>query len=229
MSSAKSFERRSFYARAGKRFVDVACSLVGLVAVSPLMLIVAAAVKLTTEGPVLFRQVRVGQFGKEFRILKFRTMRPQSPDGASLLTASGDSRITRVGKYLRKAKIDELPQLINVLAGEMSLVGPRPEVPHYVASYSPAQKSVLDVKPGITGLSTHQFRNEEELLAERTDKESFYLTTILPTKIAIDLTYCQKITFGNDAKLIFATLAAVFGLGSNRSQQTLRNFRTSSE
>lgn len=222
MRPAESSNKTGFYEQTGKRFFDASCALVGLVILSPLMVITAVAVKLTSKGPVLFTQPRVGQFGKPFHILKLRTMRHQPFEKASLLTASGDSRITALGKYLRKTKIDELPQLINVLVGEMSLVGPRPEVPYYVATYNPAQRKVLDAKPGITGLSTHQFRNEEELLASQQDKETFYLTTVLPRKLDIDLAYCENISFWCDLKLILVTLVGISGVSrilAARSQQ----------
>lgn len=211
----------SFYFQTGKRLFDFACASVGLIALSPLLAIVGLAVKLTSHGPVLFTQFRVGQFGKPFRILKFRTMRHQAGETASLLTASGDSRITPIGKLLRKTKIDELPQLINVLLGDMSLVGPRPEVPRYVAAYTERQRTILALKPGITGLSTHQFRNEEELLAQQQNKEEFYMTTVLPAKLDIDLAYCGRITFWRDLRVIFATLAGLSGIMPAHSQQEI--------
>jgi lipopolysaccharide/colanic/teichoic acid biosynthesis glycosyltransferase len=207
--------------RRGKRWFDALCALLGLILLSPLLLLVALAVKLASSGPILFRQIRIGQFGRPFRILKFRTMKDEKSGGASLLTASGDSRVTRLGRFLRKSKMDELPQLANVLFGQMSLVGPRPEVPLYVATYAARHRAVLDVRPGITGLSTHQFRNEEELLASQPDKESFYTTVILPTKLDMDLAYCQRITFWQDLRLIFATLAGIPRVQPENSEQEI--------
>jgi lipopolysaccharide/colanic/teichoic acid biosynthesis glycosyltransferase len=166
-------------------------------------------VKLTSHGPVFFRQVRTGQFGRPFAIIKFRTMKHVNSAGASLLTAAGDPRVTKVGKWLRKAKLDELPQLINVLSGQMSLVGPRPEVPVYVATYSERQRAILAARPGITCLSTHHFANEEDLLSKQADKERCYLESILPAKLEMDLIYCADISFRSDLKLIFATLAGI--------------------
>jgi len=207
----------TFYIRAGKRLLDLAVSSVGLVVLSPLLLLVAVAVRLSSPGPALFRQVRVGQFEKPFLIWKFRTMR-QSNSG-SLLTAAGDSRITPLGRWLRKSKLDEFPQLFNVFRGEMSLVGPRPEVPLYTAHYSAQQKEVFQAKPGITGPSI--IMDEEELMAGQPDKEAFYLSTIMPAKLEIDLAYCQNVRFGGDLRMILATagrlgakLGSVFGVAT---------------
>lgn len=192
----------TFYIRRGKRLLDLLVSSVGLIVLSPLLLLVAAAARLSSPGPALFRQVRIGQFEKPFLIWKFRTMR-QSNSGP-LLTAAGDSRITPLGRWLRKTKIDEFPQLFNVFRGEMSLVGPRPEVPLYTARYSAGQKEVFQAKPGITGPSI--IMDEEELMAGQPDKEAFYLSTIMPAKLEIDLAYCQNVRFGEDLRMIFATL-----------------------
>lgn len=209
----------NFYSRIGKRSFDAASAFIGLVVLSPLFVVVALAVKLTSRGPAFFGQVRVGQFGKPFRILKFRTMKHGGSAATSLLTAKGDSRVTRLGEFLRKRKIDELPQLMNVLIGDMSLVGPRPEVPRYVATYTERQKAVFSLKPGITGLSTKRFANEEDLLANQSDKESFYLTTILPSKLEMELRYCEDISFSLDLKLIFATLAGIWKVFPVQSPQ----------
>jgi len=207
----------TFYIRTGKRLLDLAVSSVGLIVLSPLLLLVAVAVRLSSPGPALFRQVRVGQFEKPFLIWKFRTMR-QSNSG-SLLTAAGDSRITPLGRWLRKTKLDEFPQLFNVFSGEMSLVGPRPEVPLYTAHYSAQQKEVFQAKPGITGPSI--IMDEEELMAGQPDKEAFYLSTIMPAKLEIDLAYCQNVRFGEDLRMILATagrlgakVGSAFGVAS---------------
>ncbi len=188
--------------------VDAACALFGLIVLSPLLFLVALFVKLTSSGPAFFRQVRIGQFGRPFQIFKFRTMK-HSPSGSGpLLTAEGDTRITPFGKWLRKSKVDELPQLINVLLGDMSLVGPRPEVPRYVGEYTDRQKKTLLLKPGITGPSANVY--EEQLLRGHLDKETLYLTTILPAKLEIDIAYCESVTFTEDVKLIIQTFWKIF-------------------
>jgi len=196
---------QTFYGRFGKRWLDVAAASAGLVALSPLFLIAALMIKVTSRGPVFFRQIRVGRFGKTFRIFKFRSMKVADSKNESLLTAAGDPRVNAVGRWLRKTKTDELPQLINVLAGEMSLVGPRPEVPKYVAAYSETQRQVLRVRPGITSPAANNYVNEEELLAGQTDKDAFYLAMLLPAKLATDLAYCEDVRLVEDLKLIFAT------------------------
>ncbi len=201
-------ETSSLYLRSGKRWLDVTCTAVGLIVLSPLLAIVAAAVKLTSRGPALFRQIRLGQFGKPFWMFKFRTMVEGASAGSSL-TAAGDPRITPLGAWLRKTKIDELPQLFNVFLGDMSLVGPRPEVPEYTAGYTERQKRVFAAKPGVTGPSINVY--EEELLARQFDKESFYLKTILPAKLEIDIQYAESVTFRGDLKLILATFPKIFG------------------
>jgi len=200
-----------FYERLGKRFVDLLASICGLIVVAPLFLAIAVAVKVTSRGPVFFRQVRVGQFEEPFRIFKFRSMSGSASGPGALLTASGDPRITIVGRWLRKSKLDELPQLINVLLGEMSLVGPRPEVPQYTAAYTDRQRQVLQARPGITGPAAIGHVREEELLAVQADKLGFYLQVLMPAKLEIDLKYCSAITFQGDVRLILATLASIFG------------------
>lgn len=199
---------RGFYFETGKRCLDIACAFCGLILLSPVLVAVALAVSLTSYGPVFFRQVRVGRRGRPFRIFKFRTMFQHSGNSGSLLTAAGDPRITPLGRWLRKSKFDELPQLINVLAGDMSLVGPRPEVPAYVAAYAEAYEPILLAKPGITGPSANVY--EEELLAGNSDKETFYLTCVLPAKLKIDAAYCRDIRFSTDLRVLFRTLATLF-------------------
>lgn len=206
-SSASSPRRQGFYLSFGKPLLDRFASALGLLIASPLLAAAAIAVRLDSAGPVLFRQKRVGREGRLFEIFKFRTM-VDRPDRPGLrITASDDARITRVGRWLRKTKLDELPQLFNVLRGDMSLVGPRPEVPEYVAAYDAAQASVLQLRPGITGPASITFLDEEKVLAERQDKESFYLHSLLPQKLALDLRYVENVNFLNDTLLILATLA----------------------
>jgi lipopolysaccharide/colanic/teichoic acid biosynthesis glycosyltransferase len=201
---------RTFYFRAGKRALDCAGSLAGLILLSPLTFAVALLIKLTSPGPAFFRQVRVGRFGRPFRIVKFRSMVENADCGGPAITASGDSRITAVGRWMRKTKIDEIPQLWNVLTGDMSLVGPRPEVPDYAAMYTDAQRRVLFVKPGITGPSANAFVYEEEILARQMEVGNFYVAEILPKKLELDLRYCDNIRLGSDIKIILATFAKLF-------------------
>jgi lipopolysaccharide/colanic/teichoic acid biosynthesis glycosyltransferase len=170
---------------------------------SPLLAVVALAVLLGSGWPVLFRQARVGQRGKAFQLLKFRTMR-NGKRGPSI-TARGDSRITGVGRFLRKFKLDELPQLWNVVRGEMGLVGPRPEVPEFVDMNNPVWRSVLEVRPGITDPASIAFRNEEEILAKAADPIALYESSLLPAKLALNLAYLEKKCFWLDIKVIFLT------------------------
>jgi lipopolysaccharide/colanic/teichoic acid biosynthesis glycosyltransferase len=195
-----------------KRAFDIVFSLMGLAALSPVLLVLAALVKLSDGGPVFFRQERVGQLGRRFRILKFRSMVVNAERLGLSLTQDGDPRITRVGRFLRKTKLDELPQLWNVLVGEMSFVGPRPEVPRYVDQYTPTQRRVLALKPGITDLATLEFRNEEELLlsmgGETVDGgvEKFYVEYCIPRKIELNLAYAQRANLWQDTLVILRTL-----------------------
>jgi lipopolysaccharide/colanic/teichoic acid biosynthesis glycosyltransferase len=192
----------SFYVRFGKRAFDLTAAAAGIVLLSPLLAAVGLAVRLTNGGPMLFRQIRVGQFGKPFELLKFRSMRVGSEKG-SQLTAVGDPRITPLGIWLRRTKMDELPQLWNVVRGDMSIVGPRPEVPRFVAQYSDRQRSVLNARPGITGPEINV--SEEELLARQVDKEQFYLNTLLPAKLETDLAYVNEICFYTDLDVLLQT------------------------
>jgi lipopolysaccharide/colanic/teichoic acid biosynthesis glycosyltransferase len=189
-----------------KRLYDLAFSAVGLAVLSPLLILVGIAVKCSDGGPVIFRQRRIGQCGRPFYILKFRTMFVNAEHAGLSVTRLGDSRVTPVGRFLRKAKLDELPQLWNVLRGEMSLVGPRPEVPRYVERYTPVQRRVLELKPGITDLATLEFRNEEELLSSAGDVEQFYLTYCVPRKIELNLRYAREANLWRDSQIIFQTL-----------------------
>lgn len=193
-----------------KRLFDIFVSGVGLVVLSPLFLIVAVWIKLDSTGPVFYRQVRVGKGNQDFKIFKFRTMRIGS-DRGSLITVGGrDPRITTSGYFLRKTKIDELPQLINVLIGDMSLVGPRPEVRHYVNYWTPEQMRVLDVRPGITDPASIRYCNENELLEKADDPESFYINVIMQDKIGLYLDYVDNNGFWRDLQLIFSTVFAIF-------------------
>ena len=201
---------QSTYSRTGKRWFDAVCAFFGLLVLSPVLFLVALLVRLTSSGPAFFRQVRTGQFGRPFQILKFRTMEDSASGSGPLLTAEGDARITPFGKWLRKSKVDELPQLINVLLGDMSLVGPRPEVPRYARKYTDRQKKILLVKPGITGRSAILYEGEEALLSGHADIEAFYLTTILPAKLEIDIAYGETLSFREDVRLIIQTFWKVF-------------------
>ena len=201
---------KKFYMVFGKRWFDAACSLGGLILFFPVLLIVALAIKCSSRGPVFFRQVRLGAIGRPFRIWKFRTMAGNADGDGPLITADGDVRITWVGRWLRRSKIDELPQLLNVLAGEMSLVGPRPEVPMYSDAYTGSYRRILLAKPGITGPAANCYLREEELLASQPDKVNFYLTAILPRKLELDLKYCEEIRFVNDVNWICFTFANLF-------------------
>jgi lipopolysaccharide/colanic/teichoic acid biosynthesis glycosyltransferase len=196
----------TFYIRFGKRCCDLVFSFLALFLLSPFLLLVAIAVRLTSPGPAFFLQTRVGQSGKPFRILKFRTMR--SSAAGPLVTAAGDPRVTPLGYWLRKTKIDEFPQLFNVLLGHMSLVGPRPEVPHYTRQYSPRQQQVLAARPGITSPLINF--DEEELMSTRTDREHFYVTTVMPAKLEIDLAYVDDIRFLHDHRILFDTTVHLF-------------------
>ena len=193
-----------------KRLFDIIASGCGLLLLSPLLLCIAIWIKLDSEGPVFFRQVRVGRYNKDFRIFKFRSMRVGSDKGSLVTIGGRDSRITRSGYFIRKFKIDELPQLINVFIGDMSLVGPRPEVRHYVNYWTPEQLHVLDVRPGITDPASIKYRNENELLEKADDPEKFYIEVIMQEKILLYLQYVKNASFLYDIKLIFNTLWVVF-------------------
>ena len=192
--------------RAGKRALDATASLAGLVLLSPVLAAIAAAIKLDTPGTVFYRQERVGRAGVPFRIWKFRTMVAGAASLGGALTVGDDSRITEVGRLLRRFKLDELPQLANVLTGEMSLVGPRPEVPRYVALYTEAQRRVLDLVPGITDPASIAYRDEATLLAQRPDPETAYVQEIMPDKIRLNLEYAGRASMRSDLGLIWRTI-----------------------
>jgi lipopolysaccharide/colanic/teichoic acid biosynthesis glycosyltransferase len=199
----------TLYCRAGKILFDSCTAALGLVITSPLLVICAALIRLNDGGPAIFRQRRVGQNGRPFQLIKFRTMVEGAQENGPTITVRGDARLTSIGRFLRRTKLDELPQLWNVLRGEMSLVGPRPEVPEYVSTYSERQRGVLRWKPGITGPASLLYVDEEEILAGRKDCESAYLHEVMPRKLEIDLRYCERMSFLGDVKLIAATLRAV--------------------
>ena len=192
-----------------KRLFDIVASGFGLLVLSPLLLILAIWIKLDSAGPIFYRQVRVGRGNMDFRIFKFRSMRVGSDKGSLVTIGGRDPRVTRSGYYIRKYKFDELPQLINVLLGDMSLVGPRPEVRHYVDYWTPEQMHVLDVRPGITDPASIRFRNENELMAAADDPESYYIHVIMQEKIKLYLEYVQNASFWYDIKLIFQTLRVI--------------------
>ena len=186
--------------------IDFLLALIGLIILSPVLILVALFIKLTSKGPVFFMQSRVGKDGKDFRVFKFRTMYTQA-EKLGLLTVGGkDNRITAIGYYLRKFKIDELPQLLNVLKGEMSLVGPRPEVRRYVDMYSIDQIKALNVLPGITDYASIAYRNENEMLASASNPEEYYIKEIMPNKIELNFKYINNRSVTEYFKIIGMTL-----------------------
>ena len=190
-----------------KRLFDLLVSGAGLLLLSPLLVGIALWIKLDSRGPVFFRQQRVGRFGAPFRIHKFRSMLAEAPRAGPQLTVGADPRITRAGRFLRRSKLDELPQLFDVLAGSMSLVGPRPEVPRYVALYPAALRDkVLSVRPGITDPASIMYRDESALLARATDPERVYIEQIMPAKLRYAAEYVDHMSLANDVRLIGATL-----------------------
>src|SRR5580704_9630899 len=193
---------------------DVMCSAAGLILLVPVFAEVAVAIILDDGLPVLFSQTRVGRNGRLFRIWKFRTMRRGSP--GSVITASGDARVTRAGARLRKYKLDELPQLLNVLKGDMSLIGPRPEVPEHVQFQAPMWQAILQVRPGITDLATLLYRDEERILGTCQNVDTFYRESVLPAKLFWNLAYLRSRSFWQDLKLIFLTIRfSLFPQGFN--------------
>jgi lipopolysaccharide/colanic/teichoic acid biosynthesis glycosyltransferase len=200
--------RRRFYA-AAKRALDLAASGLGLVVVSPILLVAAIAVRFDSGGPILFRQTRVGRSFRPFSIYKFRTMTVDAPERGSQITAGSDPRITSSGRWLRKSKIDELPQLFNVFLGDMSLVGPRPEVPKYVEMFHDDYAAVLSVRPGLTDPASVKYRDEAEILAASADPEQEYVQRILPDKIALSRDYIARATLAGDLAILFRTLLRI--------------------
>ena len=192
-----------------KRAFDI--SVAGLIVLLPLLLLVATAIKLDSSGPVFFRQWRVGRRFRRFGIYKFRTMIDDAFDRGLPITVGQDSRITRVGKILRKTKIDELPQLLNVLKGDMSLVGPRPEVPRYVELFRPDYEHILKVRPGLTDLASLKYSDEASILGQSANPERDYVARLLPDKIRLAKEYIQRSSLLFDVKLIVETIIKLFG------------------
>lgn len=200
-----------------KRLFDFYMSLFGLILLSPFLLVCAILLKVFDRGPVLFIQERIGKNGRAFNILKFRTMRINNDTNA--ITIGDDKRITKIGKFLRKFKIDELPQLWNVLRGEMSFVGPRPEIRKYVEMYDSNQAVVMSLKPGITDLASFAFFDEADLLASAANPEAFYVKEVMPEKIRINLEYADRANFFLDIYLIVATVLRALGIRTNLFRQ----------
>ncbi len=224
---------KGFYPRYGKRIFDCASSAAGLIVLSPVLLGLSAAVAVASlasaePGPVFFSQRRVGKGGRPFSLIKFRTMSPAPGGGEASITVAGDSRITPVGAFLRRWKIDELPQLWNVWKGDLSLVGPRPELEGFVADYTLEQRQVLRIRPGITDPASIAYRDEAEMLAEQENPQEWYRRVVLPHKLALNLDYIENISFSSDVALILKTLSAVFlrrGERPGHAGQVLRGQR----
>jgi lipopolysaccharide/colanic/teichoic acid biosynthesis glycosyltransferase len=196
----------------GKRAFDLLLAGFGLMLLSPLLLVIAVAIRLDSPGPVFYRQKRIGRHGVPFRIHKFRTMRHDPLHGGPQITVGADARITRVGAFLRRSKLDELAQLVDVVQGTMSLVGPRPEVPHYVALY-PAElrEVVLSVRPGLTDLASIEFRDEAALLARARDAEREYVEVVMPRKLALAARYVRSASLALDVTILWRTLRLLAG------------------
>jgi lipopolysaccharide/colanic/teichoic acid biosynthesis glycosyltransferase len=197
--------------RLTKRIFDIVTSGVALVILSPLMVLSALAIRLESRGPVFFRQERVGRFGKKFQIVKLRTMTHRQDSVTAQVTSGDDQRITRIGRFLRRTKIDETPQFWNVLRGEMSVVGPRPEVERFVSVFPKEFDEVLSVRPGITDLASISFVDEEARLRGASDVEKLYVESILPEKLKLQKAYVQRASFLLDMKIIILTGAAILG------------------
>ena len=191
-----------------RRALDVAAASCGLIVLSPLFSLVAVLIKSDGSGPVFFRGERVGKDGRPFRVYKFRTMVAHAAGHGPGITAAGDPRVTRVGRFLRRTKLDEIPQLVNVLRGDMSLVGPRPEDPRYVALYTAEQRRVLSVRPGITSLASVRFRHEEAML-QGEDWERVYREEVLPAKLQIELDYLEHRSVWRDLGIVAQTILAL--------------------
>jgi lipopolysaccharide/colanic/teichoic acid biosynthesis glycosyltransferase len=199
---------------AGKRVFDIAVSLLALTVASPVLVLVAVAIKLDGPGPVIYRGVRVGRGGAPFRLYKFRTMVPDADQIGPAVTGAGDGRVTGVGRWLRRLKLDELPQFVNVLAGDMSVVGPRPEHPTFVAHYTEEQRALLSVRPGITSPATLEYADEEARLGG--EAADLYLSGVLPAKLAIDLEYVRTASTLTDLKIVARTFRLVLGRALRR-------------
>lgn len=193
-----------------KRLFDICCSFLGLILLAPLFIVITVIIATTSAGGVFYKQERIGKDFRVFKILKFRSMRPDSDKKGLLTVGSNDSRVTPIGRFLRKYKIDELPQLINVFCGQMSFVGPRPEVKKYVDMYNDEQRKVLLVRPGITDYASIEFRNENDILAKSSTPEQTYITEIMPAKLKLNLQYINDMSFYTDIKIIFGTILKIF-------------------
>lgn len=192
-----------------KRCFDISVSLILLICFSPFFLLLAVAIKLDSKGPVFYRQIRVGRYNQDFKIFKFRSMVSNADKIGLAITTGNDPRITRMGKFIRKCRLDEISQLLNVLNGTMSLVGPRPEVRKYVDAYQPKYMATLLVRPGVTAEASIRFRNEDELLAQGDNPEKIYMEDILPIKMNLGLEYMKKVSVFRDMKIMFQTVFAV--------------------
>lgn len=212
----------TLYVRRGKRLLDVCFAAMALVIATPLLLVCALAIWLESRGPVFFRQWRAGRKGKPFRIIKLRTMVADADKKGPIITASGDPRITKVGRILRKTKLDEVPQFLNVLCGAMSLVGPRPETPNFVAEYSAEERQVLCVKPGITGRATVCYVDEEHVLAESGNKLEFYVDKVMRDKLRLDLAYARNVSLFEDVSIIFQTFSSVLKIFAPHRRPSFR-------
>lgn len=195
---------------AAKRTFDILVSCIILVILSPFFLLLALAIKLDSKGPVFYRQVRVGRYDKDFKIFKFRTMVQNADRVGPPLTVGEDPRITRMGRFIRKLRLDEFSQILNVLGGSMSLVGPRPEVRKYVDAYTPEYMATLLIRPGITATSSIAFKDEDKILNSGGNPEQIYIEKILPPKMELNLQYVRNIGLWNDIKILFQTFGAVF-------------------
>lgn len=203
--------RRKSGALAGKRLFDLAVSLLLTVLLSPVLLALAVAVKADSPGPVFFRQERVTQYGRTFRIFKFRTMVDGADKMGASVTTHNDSRVTRVGHFLRRYRLDELPQVLNVLAGQMSFVGVRPEVPRYVERYTPEMRATLLLPAGVTSMTSIRYKDEERLLEQAENADETYVQEILPQKMVYNLEYIRQYSFWGDIKVLFETVKAMLG------------------
>ena len=192
-----------------KRLFDIVFAALGLIVLCPVLLIVTVIIKMGSPGPVLFRQQRVGRYGQPFRIMKFRTMVVDAEKLGGQLTPTSDPRITPIGRFLRKYKLDELPQLLNVLVGQMSFVGPRPEVQRYVDLYTEEQKRVLKIQPGITDLASIRYRAEGAILAKASDPHQFYIDVVMPDKIRLNMEYAAKANVLTDTVIIMQTVGVL--------------------
>ncbi|MDP4085838.1 MAG: sugar transferase [Bacillota bacterium] len=192
-----------------KRLFDILMSLIGVIILSPVFLVISLMIKFDSKGPVFFKQVRVGKGERNFKILKFRTMVTDAEKRGAQITVGRDSRITRVGHFLRKSKLDEIPQLLNVLKGDMSLVGPRPEVPKYTKYYDSNQKRIFEIRPGITDFASIKYRDENEILAQSKNPEETYIEEIMVDKLNLNLQYLSERSLITDIKIIFMTLLKI--------------------